>query len=179
MLCDVISSSFSKFENKRIQNLQSPRLSLDFVILKKEELCVPRLPTLRSTATNRMGVKQTRRAACHAIRRRRWRTLPCLASLFFRQTRSGSSLNILFVLCPRSSRVPRTHELARPARRATALRCFHFCFCTKHCKQTPRRRRLRTHSALFACFSGTTAKHKMYSVPVVASMYVQEHRWLS
>ena len=80
-LCDVISSSFSKFENQEIQNLQSPRLSLDFVILKKEELCVPRLPTLRSTATNRVGVKQTRRAACRAIRRRR-RTLPCLASLF-------------------------------------------------------------------------------------------------
>ena len=66
-MCDVISSSFSKFENQGIQNLQSPRLSLDFVILKKEELCVPRLPTLRSTATNRVGVKQTRRAACRAI----------------------------------------------------------------------------------------------------------------
>ena len=51
-MCDVISSSFSKFENQGIQNLQSLRLSLDFVILKKEELCVPRLPTLRSTATN-------------------------------------------------------------------------------------------------------------------------------
>jgi hypothetical protein len=173
-MCDVITSSFSKFENRGIQSLQSLRLSLDFDLRysQKEELCVPRLPTLRSTATN-----QTRRAACRATRRRRRRTLPCLASLFFRQTRSGSSLNILFVLCPRSSRVPRTHELARPARRATALRCFHFCFCTKHCKQTPRRR--RTHSALCACFSGTTAKHKMYSVPVVASMYVQEHRWLS
>ena len=52
MVCDVISSSFSKFGNKGIQNLQSPRLSLEFVLLKKEEFCMPRLPTLRSTATN-------------------------------------------------------------------------------------------------------------------------------
>jgi hypothetical protein len=129
--------------------------------------------TLKRTYLWRVCAIWNHSVPCHPTRRRR-RTLPCLASLFFRQTRSGSSLNILFVLCPRSSRVPRTHELARGAR-ATALRCFHFCFCTKHCKQTPPR---RAHSALCACFSGTTAKHKMYSVPVVASMY-EQHRWLS
>ena len=131
------------------------------------------LPTLRSTATNRVGVKQTRRAACrvaHATRRLRRRTLPCLASLFFRQTRSGSSLNILFVFCPRSSRVPRTHELARPARYCTEVLSLLLLHQTLQANAPPH--------AQCACFSGTTAKHKMYSVPVVASMYVQ-HRWLS
>ena len=171
-MCDVISpSSFSKFENQGIQNLQSPRLSLDNVILKKEELCVPRLPTLRSTATNRVGVKQTRRAACRAIPPAPPPAYIAMFGIsFFRQTRSGSSLNILFVLCPRSSRVPRTHELARPARYCTEVLSLLLLHQTLQANAAPH--------AQCACFSGTTAKHKMYSVPVVASMYVQ-HRWLS
>ena len=95
--------------------------------------------------------------------------MPCLASLFFRQTRSGSSLNILFVLCPRSSRVPRTHELARPARRATALRCFHFCFCTKHCKQTPRPRRIAL--ALQFTFSSCSPDCELGQTSAVCSSF--------
>ena len=128
--------------------------------------------TLKRTYLWRVSAIWNHSVPCHPTRRRR-RTLPCLASLFFRQTRSGSSLNILFVLCPRSSRVPRTHELARGARYCTEVLSLLLLHQTLQANAAA-----APHSALCACFSGTTAKHKMYSVPVVASMY-EQHRWLS